>query len=1014
MIKITVEEIEILVTAKVEDNLRQNMPKIRAMVDKIRQEFEKTDTTGIEKNVKKSISQASNVIKQIVPKLKQNFSNIVDDKSKQKIIDLEKEIAKLEKQINSKQLKLDITNNALDTIREDTKQKNIAEMPDAGAKRINNATLLDLSNNDNFNSMVAESDKLASSIDRDNIMLEATKSKLQELRSNAEQVTQSQSKWSIIASVFKQGIESAKQSVSGISSKVQSAFSKLHGVFSKVKDKLKDTFSGNSIKGGLKQVLRYAGALLSIRSVYMMLRQSANAWLSSQNSQAQQLNANLQYMQYAMGSALSPIIEYLINLVYKLMKAIQSVVYALFKVNIFAKASASSMKGTAQNTKKAKQEAKQLAGIHSEINNIQSNNSNDNSGGSGGVTPNIDLTDVDMPFVDKIKNLDFEELGKQLGEKLNSALESIPWEKIQNTAKTIAGNIAKFLNGFIEATDWKLVGKTYSEGINTILYAGETFVNTFKWDSLGKTIGNGLNGVFENYDWGASARTLSGGIKGIFDTISGFFETFSWKGLVDGIFTWIKEFKWSNVSDAIFKALGSACASLVNLGMVIGEHIKNAFTNIGQYFNGKIQECGGNIVAGIFKGIGDAIAGIGQWIHEHIFTPFINGFKNVFKIHSPSQVMAEMGGFIIQGLKNSLANIWSFVGGIFSNLVGKIGEKFTQIKDGIVNWASNTVEKVKNWGENIKNKVSSAWQNIHSKISEKASNIGNTISTKFNQAKETISNWGNTIKSKVSNAFENMKNNVTNGVNNIKNSISNKFNQAKNVISNWGNGVKTLWKGIWDKMPDGVKNGLNKAKDTISNWGNNIKSTFQNIGSKAVTWGKDMMKNMAGGIKKGLSTVSNAVNGVASKIKSLLGFSEPEEGPLSNFHTYMPDMIDLMVEGIHKNMNKVNLELEKMANKMSYTINAPQLNKESIATRETLAIFREYSNANTNSEVTAPQNILKETLREKINTYAENNRDSQIKLIVNVSNKKLGDILIDDLRDRKRRTGDGLEAWIGG
>ena len=38
---------------------------------------------------------------------------------------------------------------------------------------------------------------------------------------------------------------------------------------------------------------------------------------------------------------------------------------------------------------------------------------------------------------------------------------------------------------------------------------------------------------------------------------------------------------------------------------------------------------------------------------------------------------------------------------------------------------------------------------------------------------------------------------------------------------------------------------------------------------------------------------------MADKIKSFLGFSEPEDGPLSDFHTYMPDMIDLMTQRIY-------------------------------------------------------------------------------------------------------------------
>lgn len=50
-----------------------------------------------------------------------------------------------------------------------------------------------------------------------------------------------------------------------------------------------------------------------------------------------------------------------------------------------------------------------------------------------------------------------------------------------------------------------------------------------------------------------------------------------------------------------------------------------------------------------------------------------------------------------------------------------------------------------------------------------------------------------------------------------------------------------------------------------------------------------------------MSKVTTACSNLASKIKSLLGFSEPEEGPLSDFHTYMPDMLELMAKGIREN-----------------------------------------------------------------------------------------------------------------
>ena len=801
MIKTTVEEIEILVTARVEDNLRQNMPKIRDMVEKIRQQFEKTDTTGLEKNVRQSISQASNAIKQIAPKLKQNFNNIVDDKSKQKIIDLEKEIAKLEKQINSKQLKLDITSKAIGNIYDAEENKQRILNPNTTNNMINNKTMLNLSQNDNYNSLVAESDKLASSIDRDNALLEATKNKYQELISESEQVTQSQSKWSAVTNAFKQGIKSAGKSISSISSKIKSAFSKVQGVLLKVKDNIKSAFSGNGIKGGLRQVLRYAGALLSIRSIYMMLRQSANAWLSSSNKEAQQLNANLQYMQYAMGSALSPIIEYLINLMYQLMKAVQSVVYALTGINIFAKASAKSYSNMANIAKQTAKETKKLAGID-EITNIGGDDNNSSGGGNGNVAPNIDLSDVDTSLVDKFKDLDFEELGKQLGKKINSVLENIPWSEIQNTSRTIAGNIAKFLNGYIETTDWNLVGNTFAQGINTVLYAGETFISTFKWDNLGKAMGNGLNGLFENIDWGARARTLSGEIKGIFDTISGFFETFSWEGIIDGLITSIKEFKWNDVSDAIFKALGSACASLVNLGQVIGGHIKNAFTNIGKYFNKEIEECGGNVVLGILKGIGDAVIGISTWIKDHIFTPFIDGFKNVFKIHSPSQVMVEMAGYIIEGLKNGLIGIWDKIKEIFTSLKDKIKTKFIEIKDKVKEIAGNIKDGVKDRFYGMRDKAVEAMASMKDKVRTKAYQIWDTIKGAF----ANIPNW---FKDKFTTAWQKVKDVFSKGgkvFSGIKDGI---LKSLKSIINALISGINKIIKIPFD--------GLNRTLQRIKN-----------------------------------------------------------------------------------------------------------------------------------------------------------------------------------------------------
>lgn len=67
---------------------------------------------------------------------------------------------------------------------------------------------------------------------------------------------------------------------------------------------------------------------------------------------------------------------------------------------------------------------------------------------------------------------------------------------------------------------------------------------------------------------------------------------------------------------------------------------------------------------------------------------------------------------------------------------------------------------------------------------------------------------------------------------------------------------------------------------------------------KAGEWGADLIEAFVAGIKSRIQAVKNVVSDVAGTVKKYLGFSEPELGPLSNFHTFAPDMIDLFARGV--------------------------------------------------------------------------------------------------------------------
>lgn len=102
-------------------------------------------------------------------------------------------------------------------------------------------------------------------------------------------------------------------------------------------------------------------------------------------------------------------------------------------------------------------------------------------------------------------------------------------------------------------------------------------------------------------------------------------------------------------------------------------------------------------------------------------------------------------------------------------------------------------------------------------------------------------------------------------------------------------GVKEIWGGISTFFTD----------------------TLGGLAKKALTWGRDMIDNFVGGIKEKWNNLKQTVSDAAQTVTDFLGFSEPKMGPLSNFHTYAPDMMALFAQGIRENENVVTDQIEK-------------------------------------------------------------------------------------------------------
>ncbi len=961
----TVEELEIIVTAKTEEvvkELMKIMPAIKQVAKQAQEAFSKIDT----KEVKNKFQQAVQFVKKKMQDLKKSTEKskiaikVTNDDAHKQITQLEKEIDSLQKKISGRELKLNITNNALDKMRYETNQEVIKEMPNAGAKRIGQQTELRLYNNDNYMSLVKQSDKLNNEIIRYNALLDGAKAKMAQLGQETQKTGATQSKLSSFFSAFKQKLEQAKP----IFSKIGGAISGIAGVFSNLGNKVGKVFNaikqkasgiGGSFKGGLKHVLKYAGALMSIRGIYGLLRGTANAWLSSQNAGAKQLSANIDYMKYAMGSALAPVIQFVTNLVYQLMKAIQSVVYALFRVNIFAKASAKSYASMAGNAKKAKEETKQLAGVHDEINNIQDNKNSDS--GNGTTVPNIDLSGIDnqmSPLAQK-----FYDFFKPLKESWDTYGAGLI-EQVKITASQVGSLIASVWGSFENIITNGTVYTSLELILQIIGNIAQTFSNAWNYNGNGDIIVQNLANAFNN---------LLGAINNIVQS--------------EGFQNWL-----NNCSDK-FREITEKIAS------IDWQPLIDALTQIGQTI--------GTVALDILSGLVD----IFKWLVEN---PMIA--EILLAIGVAISIVAGAISLIttVMGIYNAIMPIATAVSTAFGISVGWL----VAIIVGIIAVITAVVLAIMNW-DTIMKALADTWEWIKQKATEIFTALGEFFSNLWQGICDTVTNVWNGIKDffiGIWNAIVDFVVGIITGwiefqvakFEFIKNIVVTVFNTIKDFIVNIWNGIvgtiSNVWNTIVTKVKEGVQgawNAITSVFGGIANWfGNIFKGAWEAVKNVFSAGGK-IFDGIKDGILNGLKSIVNAIIGGINKVIAI---------PFNGINTALRAIRSVNIMGLQP-FSWIN------------TIGVPQipkLAKGGVLTEATTVIAGEYSGAKTNPEIVTPQNIMYDTVRSALeDTQFHNNNEGQtIHLNVYVGNKKIGQILIDNLRDMTRRTGKDIEALVGG
>lgn len=913
----TVEEIEILVTVKVEEALKQFMeiaPAIKKEIKKAQEAFSNINT----KEMTNKIHQATIIAKKKIQDFKKSIENnkvaikITNKDAKKQISQLEKEINSLQEKINARELKLNITNNALDKMGGDTRQKVISDMPDAGNKAITQETYKRLDDDTSYKSLIKESDKLNTEIMKYNSLLDSTKSKMNELKSislpkikgftgsiegldgtiykmsnlkqEINQTGVSQNKLTNFFQAFKKQVEQVKPSISSIGK----SFNILPKITQSITNKIKQMSSG--IKQGLGNLLKYAGALFGLRGIYNTLKGSASAWLSSQNAGAQQLSANIEYMKYAMGSVFAPVIETVINLVYKLMKAIQSLVYAFSGVNIFAKATASSMNKTAGS---AKQTSKSLAGIHGEINNV-SDNKNDSGGSGGSISPNMDLSQMDTQMSDWIT---------KLKEKLITLFEPIK-------------------------NSWSIYGQPLIESIKN------SFTGVKK---LASEIGKSFEEVWTNGTGEKTVSTILQIFTSIFNTIGNIHTAFANAWQSNGG-TEIIQNLWNALNDILDIILDAQKAyeqwTASESFQLFANSIISICGTLSYWFElitGKLKEIWDNGGKETFEKLLDFISKVLQAVDAlmQFLSPIIDFAVDL--IGGAVETIIKVIGDII----DSLGGLLDFITGAFTGDWEKAWDGIQNYYRGFCNVLIDLVKGLWNQFETYLNGIKESWNKTWESIRNFSFNLFNNLLNKIDEI------------------FPGMKNIILTNLLNVKNNIDSTLNNIKNG-----------WNYIWNSV----------KQSTINQW-NSIYYAIK----QPINWILSSVEKMANGVVMGVNKVISSLNNMKFKMPDWLGGG--------SFGINLP--------------------------KMSY-VSIPRLAKGGVLTQATTVLAGEYSGAKSNPEIVTPQNILKETFDEVLTRHEWNNNsnnDRVINLSVYVGNKKIGEILLDELSERKRRTGKGIEAY---
>ena len=316
---------------------------------------------------------------------------------------------------------------------------------------------------------------------------------------------------------------------------------------------------------------------------------------------------------------------------------------------------------------------------------------------------------------------------------------------------------------------------------------------------------------------------------------------------------------WAQVRDFFVSAWEVICSFFTETIPAAWEALVSFFEGIPAWWSG------------LWQSVGDFFGNVWTGMMEN---PVLAGIVDMIRSLWENLSAALQG--IWQGIQTAASGAWELIKNVILGpvllLIDLVTGNFTKLKEDALH----------------------IWTNIQQIVGSAVQGLVEHVSILLSGLRDFMGNLWSAVSSAAASAWNGLKNLVVSTASNLKQSAVEAF---RAMVSGIGSALASLGSVVQD--------GFRSAIGFITS-----------LPGRALQWGMDFINGIAEGIRSAVGNVVSAVSDVADKIRSFLHFSVPDEGPLTDYESWMPDFMGGLARGIEKSRGLVRKAVEGVAGDM--------------------------------------------------------------------------------------------------